>query len=81
MDSLSSLYRVRNVDFFLVLGSCATVTEASKHSGICRDHARKLVKLWKEDGWIEMSDGSYDYTKKGAAFVKSFHDAGWYIRG
>lgn len=72
---------MKNVDFFLVLGSCATVTEAGKHSGICRDHARKLVKLWKEAGWIVVCDGSYDYTEKGAKFVKSFHDAGWYIRG
>ncbi len=79
MDSLLSLYRVRNVDFFLLLGSCDTVTEARKQSGISRDHARKLVKLWREAGWIMVYDASYDYTKSGALMVKSFHDIGWCI--
>lgn len=77
MNSSESLYRVKNIDFFLLLGSCETVTEARKRAGICRDHAFNLVKMWKKSKWIVVYEGSYDYTEKGVQLVKSFHDIGW----
>jgi len=80
MKSLSSLYRIKNVDFFMLIGSCDTVTEAGKKADICRDHARKLVKLWKEDGLIMVNEGSYIHTDAGLKHVNNFYSMGVVLR-
>ena len=77
MNSLETLYRVKNVDFFLCIGVCDSMNDARKKAGICRDHAFKLVKRWKTAEWITVYEGTYDYTEVGARIVKGFHTMGW----
>lgn len=68
MEHMESLFRTKNIRFFLLLPSVKTIKTAVKVAKISQQHATRLISLWKSNGWIERGNEKtwkYMYTTKG----------------
>lgn len=69
MDVVETLLRSKNVKFYLYLGESKTVNAAAKSSGLCVQHATRLLKKWRDEGLVEKSGmygHKYHYTEEGS---------------
>lgn len=81
MEPLETMFRKKNIRFFLGIVKESTVVAAAKKSGIGRQHATRLARRWRECGWIERKGlyaSKYRYTGKGESIQKALYRMGWF---
>ena len=79
MEHIESLFRTKNVRFFLLLPSVKTIKTAVKVANISQQHATRLTGLWKSNGWIERGNEKgwkYIYTTKGEKIADTLREFG-----
>jgi hypothetical protein len=72
MEPMESLFRVRNIRFFLILPASRKVKLAAKIAQISPQHATRLLALWLRAGLIvrtSATEWKYKYTDKGDKIV------------
>lgn len=71
MKPFESLFRPENINFFLALESERTVKSAARSAGISVQHAARLLKIWRDCGWVRkehsLHGDRYRYTVAGVA--------------
>ena len=75
MKPFESLFRPENINFFLVLESERTVKSAAKSAGISVQHAARLLRIWRDCGWVRkehsLHGDRYRYSGVGVAVCEA----------
>lgn len=53
MERFDTLFRQKNIDFFLSLSEQKTSKAAARISKLSPQHGRKLIRAWVRAGWVE----------------------------
>jgi hypothetical protein len=83
MDGLESLFRSKNIRFYLLLCARDTVRRSARESRLSSQHATRLLKVWRVAGFVtrlsSLHGERYVYTEKGLELKRRLHRGGWYI--
>ena len=80
MQPFDSMFRRKNIKFYLLITKCVTVKLAAKEAGIGRQHGTRLAKVWRDSKWIERTGlygSKYRYTVEGEKMKKALYRMGW----
>lgn len=71
---MDSLVRPGAVRLYLGLSRYNTIAEAAKNANVSRQHATKLLQVWRTNGFIKKNiHDKYDYTDMGEAVAEALH--------
>jgi len=80
MEHIESLFRTKNVRFFLLLPSVKTIKTAVKVAKLSQQHATRLISLWRSSGLIVQANElgwKYTYTVKGERIASILRELTW----
>ena len=71
---MNSLVRPGAVRLYLGLARYNTIAEAAKNANVSRQHATKLLQVWRTNGFIKKNiHEKYDYTQIGEEVANALH--------
>ena len=75
MNGVETIVRRKNIDFFLAMSEERTVRDAARRSGLSYQHAKKVLRRWRQCGWVvrqpTLHGMRYAYTVEGAAIASA----------